>query len=98
MESTRWEVVAKLSLNDVFPPDIMLATGWFRMKSPTVKTHESPPAMHSMTQLKNPASVIVLGCTASDGWVVLSHLIPAGLNINTVEDLMIQKGRDVVGP
>ena len=91
MESTRWDVVAKLSLNDICPPDIMLATGWFRMKSPTVKTHESPPAMHSMTQLKNPASVMVLGCIASDGCVVSSHLIPAGLNISTLEDLTIQK-------
>ena len=84
-------VVAKLSLSDVRPPDIMLATGWFRMRSPTVKTHESPPAMHSMTQLKNTASVMVLGCVANDGRVVWSHLIPARLNINTVEDLMIQK-------
>ena len=90
MESTRWDV-AKLSLNDVCPPDIMLVTGWFRMKSPTVKTHESPPAMNSMTQLKNPASVMVLGCVASDGCVVSSHLIPVDPNINTVEDLMIQK-------
>ena len=91
MESMRWDVVVKLGLDDVCPPDIMFATVWFRMKSPTVKTHESPPAMHSMTQLKNPASMIVLGCVASDGWVVLSHLILAGLDINTVEDLMIQK-------
>ena len=91
MGSTRWDVVAKLGLNDICPPDIMLATGWFRMKSPTVETHESPPAMHSMTQLKNPASVMVLGCVASDGCVVSSHLLPVGLNINTIEDLMIQK-------
>ena len=67
MESTRWDVVAKLSLNNICPPNIMLATGWFRMKSPAVKAHESPPAMYSMTQLKNPASVMVLGCVASDG-------------------------------
>ena len=91
MEAMRWDVVAKLSLKNVCPPDIMLATGCFRMKSPTVKTHVSPPAMHSMTELKNPASVMVLGCIASDGCVMSSHLIPAGLNINTVEDLMIQK-------
>ena len=91
MGSTRWDVVAKLSLNDVCPPDSMLATGWFRMKSSAVKTHESPPAMHSMTQLKNPAFVMMLGCVASDGCVVSSHLISAGLNINRVDDLIIQK-------
>ena len=92
MGSTRWDVVAKLSLNYVCPQGIMLATGWFRMKSPAVKTHESPPAMHSMTQLKNPVFVMVMGCvTCSDGCVVSSHLIPAGLNINRVDDLMIQK-------
>ena len=47
MESTRSDVVAKLSLNDVCLPDIILAPVGFGMKSPTVKTHESPPAMHS---------------------------------------------------
>ena len=92
MESTRWDDFTKLSLNDICPPDIMLATGWFRIKSPTVKKHESPPAMHSMTQLKNLTSVMVLGCVASDAYVVSSHLFsPAGMNINTVEDLKIQK-------
>ena len=64
MESKRRAVVPELSLNDVRPPDIMfaIATDWLRMKSPTVKTHESPPAIHPMLQLKNPASVMTLGC------------------------------------
>ena len=67
MESICWAVVAKLSLNDVRLPDVMSATGWFRMKSPTVKTHESPPAIHSFNNsVEEPASVMVLGCVASE--------------------------------
>ena len=54
MESVRWDVVDKLSLNDVCLPDIMLATRWFRMKSPTVKTHESPPEVHSIDAVEEP--------------------------------------------
>ena len=47
-------------------------------------------------QSKNPASVMVFAAVASDGKVMPSHFIEAGLKINTAEYLKILK--DVLMP
>ena len=51
-----------------------------------------PPVMQS----KNPASVMVFAAVASDGKVMPSHFIKAGIKINTAEYLKIMK--DVLMP